>query len=101
MGRPAIVEFASFTDTVALEGAVSILKTEKNTTVAAVVDRFRKRVEVTAADETLFVAKVRAALDTLASQSKVTIDGDTVKVVVGKPGRPAGSKKVASTEATA
>lgn len=94
MGRPKIVEFASFTDSGALEGAASILKTEKNTTIASVVDRFRKRVEVTAADETLFVAKVRAALDTLASQGKVTIDGDTVNVVVGKRGRPAGSKKV-------
>ena len=99
MGRPAIVEFASFTDTVALEGAVSILKTEKNTTVAAIVDRFRKRVEVVAADETLFIAKVRAALDTLAAQGKVSVDGDTVKVVVGKRGRP---RKVApATEATA
>lgn len=99
MGRPAIVEFASFTDIVALEGAVSILKTEKNTNVSSVVDRFRKRVEVTAADETLFVAKVRAALDTLASQGKVTIEGDTVKVVVGKRGRP--RKAAPSTEATA
>ena len=101
MGRPAIVSFANFTDTVALEGAVSILKAEKQTTLAAVVERFRKRVKVEAADEVLFAARVRASLDTLVSQGKVTIEGDKVGVVAGKRGRPKGSTKAASTEATA
>ena len=102
MGRPAIVSFANFTDVIALEGAVSILKAEKQTTLAAVVERFRKRVKVDAADEALFVARVRASLDTLVSQGKVTISGETVGVVAGKRGRPKGSTKAAaSTEATA
>lgn len=101
MGRPAIVSFANFTDVVALEGAVSILKAEKQTTLATVVDRFRKRVKVEAADEVLFVARVRASLDTLVSQGKVTIAGEAVSVVAGKRGRPKGSTKAASAEATA
>ena len=98
MGRPAIVSFTSFTDTVALDGAVSILKTEKATTVSAVTERFRKRVKVEASDEALFVARVRAALDTLASQGKVPITGDAVAVVAGKRGRP---RKVATDAAAA
>jgi hypothetical protein len=98
MGRPAIMSFDSFTDTAALDAAVSILKTEKNTTVTAVTDRFRKRVNVGASDEALFVARVRAALDTLASQGKVTITGDAVSVVSGKRGRP---RKVVTATATA
>lgn len=98
MGRPAIVDFASFTDTVALDGAVSILKTERNSTVAQVVDRFRKRVKVDAANEQLFVARVRAALDNLAKDGKITITGDVVAVVPGKRGRPSKAK---TTEAEA
>jgi hypothetical protein len=98
MGRPAIVTFESFTDTVALEGAKSILKTEKATTVAAVADRFRKRVKVEAKDEALFVARVRASLDTLASEGKVKIDGENVTVVAGKRGRP---RKTPAVDATA
>lgn len=101
MGRPAIVTFANFTDVVALEGAVSILKAEKQTTLAAVVDRFRKRVKVDAADESLFTARVRASLDTLVSQGKVTINGEKVSVVAGKRGRPKGSTKASTTQATA
>ena len=100
MGRPNIVSFANFTDVVALEGAVSILKTEKQSTLAAVIDRFRKRVKVDAADEVLFAARVRASLDTLVSQGKLTIEGEKISVVAGKRGRPKGSTK-ASTEATA
>lgn len=98
MGRPSIVTFDSFTDVVALEGAKSILKTEKATTVAAVADRFRKRVKVEAKDEALFVARVRASLDTLASQGKVTITGDTVTVIAGKRGRP---RKTPATDTAA
>jgi hypothetical protein len=99
MGRPAIVEFASFTDPVALEATASVLKTEKNTTVTAVTDRLRKRVKLTAADEALFVARVLASLKTLESQSKVVLDNGKVTVVVGKRGRP--RKVTPATEATA
>ena len=98
MGRPAIVPFASFTEVIALEGAVSVLKGEKSTTIAEVSERLRKRVK-DVADEALFVAKVRAALDTLVSQGKITIAGEAVSVVAGKRGRP--RKVVAEGEATA
>jgi hypothetical protein len=98
MGRPAIVKFESFTDTVAIDGAVSILNTDKKTTITGMIDRFRKRVDVEQADEDLFVARVRAALCTLANQGKITITDETVAVVPGKRGRPAGSKKVVAAE---
>ena len=102
MGRPAKVEFANFTEVVALEGATAILKSEKDSTIASFIDRFRKRVTIEASDETLFAAKVRAALDTLASQGKLVIAGESVKAIAGKRGRPKGSVKApAATEATA
>lgn len=101
MGRPAIVSFDSFTDVAALEAATSILKTERTSTVSGLTDRFRKRVKVEAADEALFVARVRAALDTLASQNKLTIAGDVVTAVVGKRGRPRKVVPAAAAEATA
>lgn len=101
MGRPAIVPFTSLTDTGALEGATSIVKAERTTTLANVIERMRKRVTVETADETLFAAKVRAALDTLAVTGKITIVGDAVALVVGKRGRPAKVKAATAVAATA
>lgn len=101
MGRPSIVPFTSLTDTGALEGATSIVKAERTTTISAICERMRKRVTVETADEVLFCAKIRAALDTLVANGKITITGDAVALVIGKRGRPAGSKKVATATATA
>jgi len=99
MGRPNIVPFASLTDTGALEGATSIVKAERVTTIAAVTERMRKRVTVEATDEVLFCAKVRAALDTLVASGKITIEGEAVALVIRKRGRP--RKVVAAIAATA
>ena len=88
MSRPAKVNFDQFTDSVALEAAVSIFKTEKHFNVASFSARVEKRVRVEEADRALFDARVLATLQTLASAGKVTLDGDKVQVVLGKRGRP-------------
>lgn len=98
MGRPQIIPFSSLTDTVAIDATISILKTEKNTTVSNIVERFRKRVKVEANDETLFVARVKAAISNLVSANRVTLNGENVSVVAGKRGRP---KKVVASSANA
>jgi hypothetical protein len=101
MGRPAIVNFTSLTDTLALEGVTSIVKAERNTTVANITARLHKRVTVEASDEALFAAKVVAAVKTLEANGKVTVDGENVNVVVGKRGRPAKPKTEVSASASA
>ena len=98
MGRPAIVNFTSLTDTLALEGVTSIVKAERNTTVAQITARLHKRVTVEATDEALFAAKVLAAVKTLEATGKVTVEGENVNVVIGKRGRPSKPK---APEATA
>ncbi len=101
MGRPAIVNFTSLTDTLALEGVTSIVKAERNTTVAQITTRLHKRVTVEATDEALFAAKVLAAVKTLEAAGKVTVEGENVNIVIGKRGRPSKPKPEASATASA
>ena len=96
MGRPAIVNFTSLTDTLALEGVTSIVKAERNTTVTQITARLQKRVTVEATDAALFAAKVLAAVKTLEAAGKVTVDNENVSIVIGKRGRPAKVKPEAT-----
>jgi hypothetical protein len=94
MGRPAIVSFADFNDEAAVLAVESILKTEKNTTVSALVERLRKRVTVAleGPENDLYTARIGSAVNTIAATGKITVTDNDVAVVPGKRGRPVGSK---------
>lgn len=94
MGRPSIVSFAEFNDEAAVLAVESILKTEKNTTVSALVERLRKRVTVAleGPENDLYTARVVAAVNTIAATGKITVTDNDVAVIPGKRGRPTGSK---------
>jgi hypothetical protein len=94
MGRPSIVSFADFNDEAAVSAVESILKTEKNTTIDALVARLRKRVTVAVEgpENDLYTARVTAAVNTIAATGKITVTDNAVAVVPGKRGRPMGSK---------
>lgn len=94
MGRPSIVPFAEFNDEAAVTAVESILKTEKNTTVEALVARLRKRVTVTeeGPENDLYTARVGSAVNTIAATGRITVTDNAIAVVPGKRGRPMGSK---------
>jgi hypothetical protein len=104
MGRPAIIPFADFNDEAAVLAVESILKTEKNTTVEALVARLRKRVTVAeeGPENDLYTARVGSAVNTIAATGRITVTDNAVAVVPGKRGRPMGSKnKVTAAEVEA